>query len=415
MPRGDFWVNSLLVIVTSVLAFVCLFAAGETVLRARYGALAVGAPTAMKAHDELRGWKLQPGRYTYFDVRAVRRVDISINEHGLRNAPLAPAAAPGVERITLLGDSFVFGAPLEEDETIAGRLRAMGGEGFEFVNAGVPGYGTGQQYRLLEELQEKGLQLGRKLVLFFFTNDIQDNLGLQYATLARYLAQPAFGIDAHGRLHQTVTRPLRPRRRHGDGGWVGELLFFHVLRYQLEVLAVSHPQILRVLEALGFAPELPRTPGIVAGWYGAQWEERWRVTEALVEYVVTALRTTADGPEVLVAFVPSPFQVQEFFRRTLASGADSDARLANFLSDPDRPQRLLQSLAQRLEVPFIDLTPALRSAAEHVAVYFPREGHFNEAGCEIVARAIYDRLMNQSAVRINAAASPAASPVTSSR
>ena len=125
----------------------------------------------------------------------------------------------------------------------------------------------------------------------------------------------------------------------------------------------------------------------------ARWQERWRLTEALLAHTVGALRAAPDAPEVFIAFVPSPFQVQEFFRRTLAAAAEEDERYAAFLADPLRPQRLVESVAQRLGAPFIDLTPALRAAAERGPVYFPREGHFDEAGADVAARAIHARLL----------------------
>src|SRR5438874_8545891 len=119
---------------------------------------------------------------------------------------------------------------------------------------------------------------------------------------------------------------------------------------------------LRTVEAVDMAPGLPRTPGIVAGWYGAQWGAHWAVTAGVLEYLVKALRAMPEAPELYIAYVPSPFQVHESFKLTIVAGASSDARYASFLSDPDRPQRVLQALARRLDVHFIDLTPALRQA-----------------------------------------------------
>jgi hypothetical protein len=178
-------------------------------------------------------------------------------------------------------------------------------------------------------------------------------------------------------------------------------LFFPFLRYHIEVLLVSWPTVLDVLEAVGMTPGLPRTPGIIAGWYGPQWETMWRVTEGVLEYMVRTIRAMHDAPELFIAFVPSPFQVHESFRRTIEAGAASDARYASFLSDSDRPQRTLRSLARRLDVPFIDMTPEVRQAAAHSLMYFPREGHFNEAGCAIAAKVIYEQVIQQKAAGRN--------------
>ena len=395
MPDRNFFANAALVLASTFLSVTLLLAAGEVTLRWRYGALPTEWRVPMKAYDERRGWVLQPGHYSYFDTKAARRVDVSINELGLRNRPLSRESEPGVERIMLLGDSFVFGAPLDEDHTISARLQARAGESFEVVNVGVPGYGTGQEYRLVEELQARGYRLGRKLVLAFFTNDIQDNLGLDYSTMGRNRVQPAFDVDAAGNLQQTLSEPPRAPTGQGAGEWLGSLLFFQFLRYQLEVVLVSHPSMLRTVEAVDMAPGLPRTPGIVAGWYGAQWGAHWAVTAGVLEYLVKALRAMPEAPELFIAYVPSPFQVHESFKLTIVAGASSDARYASFLSDPDRPQRVLQALARRLDVHFIDLTPALRQAAAHSVLYFPHEGHFNELGCDIAAQVIFEQAIKE--------------------
>ena len=390
----NFFANAALVVASVLVTAVLLLAAGEMILRWQYDSLPPWRLNEMITYDERRGWALRPGRYSFFDDRVLRRVDVAINELGLRNGPLAREPESGVERIMVLGDSLVFGAPLNDGETITGRLQALAGSSFEVVNVGVPNYGTGQEYRQVEELQAKGYRLGRKLVLIFVPNDIQDNLGLEYDTLARNPRQPVFSIDAAGNLQQTPTsQPVRGGV--GRGGWLGRSLIVHFLRFHLDVLVVSYPGIISAFEAVGMAPALPRTPGIVAAWYGAEWETTWGVTEGVLEYAIRTLRAIPEAPELFIAYVPSPFQVQESFRRTIAAGAASDARYASFLSDPDRPQRVLQAVARRLDVPFIDVTPALGRAAARSVVFFPREGHLNEAGCAVVAQVIYEQAIKK--------------------
>ncbi|MBR9989522.1 MAG: hypothetical protein KFH98_07190, partial [Gemmatimonadetes bacterium] len=318
-----------------------------------------------------------------------------VNAQGLRNGPLAPEPPPGVERVTVLGDSFIFGAPLQQEHTIPARLQALAGSNVEVVNVAAPGYGTGQQYLLMKELQTNGFDMGSKVVLAFFSNDLQDNLGLHYATLTRNSVQPAFHVDTAGRLQQTPIDAPRALVHTSANGWLARSLFAHYLRYQIEVLAVSYPGLWRASDALGIAPELPRTPGIVAGWYGPQWEARWGVTEEVLEHVIRALRAMPAAPELSIVFVPSPFQVHEAYISMLAANVQNDARYARFLSDPDRPQRLVQSVAQRLDVRFVDLTPALRQAAPGSVLYFPREGHFNEAGSALAAEVIYEQVFRK--------------------
>jgi hypothetical protein len=391
-----FLAHAALVVASLLLWSALLFAAGEIYLQTQYGSLPPGPPVEWNVYDARRGWTLKPGHYSYFNVQALRGVDVVINELGLRNGPLSREPEPGVERVTVLGDSFVFAPSLNNAETITYQLQGLAGSSFEVVNVSAPGYGTGQEYRFLEDLQAKGYRLGRKLVIMFFTNDVLDNLGLDYSTLERRPWQPIFSVDASGNLQQTVPRPFKVDRAGGvRRGLLARSLFLPFLRYHIEVLLVSRPSILNVLEAVGITPGLPRTPGIVAAWYGPQWETMWRVTEGVLEHMVRTIRAMHDAPELFIAFVPSPFQVHESFRRTIEAGAASDARYASFLSDSDRPQRTLRSLARRLDVPFIDLTPEVRQAAAHSLMYFPREGHFNQAGCAIAAKVIYEQVIQK--------------------
>lgn len=388
-------INAALAAASALLALGLAFLGGELVLRAIYGSVPPGPPRSWAEFDERLGWMMKPGRYSYFEVHAARRVDVTINKLGLRQGPLAPEPAPGVERISVVGDSFIFGPPVDDAETIPAQLQALAGSRYEVVNISAPGYGTAQQYRLIEELRAKGYKLGSKVVLSFFTNDVQDNLALDYATLAPNPRQPAFAVDAAGELKQ-VSAPVAPKPRKRRGGRAGLLersLFASYVRYQLDVLAVSYPGMVSALRALGVVPSLPRTPGIVLGWHSPGWEEQWQVSARVLEYVVKRLRALPEAPEVYIAFVPSPFQVHETFRRAVVSGAGGDARYASFIADSDRPQRVLRALAGRLEVPFIDLTPAVRAAGERAPMYYPREGHFNAVGCRVAAEVLYERVI----------------------
>jgi hypothetical protein len=396
MPSIRNWlVNAALAASSALLTLALLFAAGEIVLRAKYGAVPLGPPADWVEFDERRGWAMKPGHYSYFEVRAARRVDAGINHLGLRQGPLAPAPPPGVQRISVVGDSFIFGPPVDDRETIPGQLQTLAGAGYEVVNVSAPGYGTGQQYRLIEELRTKGFKLGSKVVLSFFSNDIQDNLAIDHITMAPNPRQPRFAVDASGNLTQSVVRAPAPRVRktRKDPGLLKRSLFVSFVHYQAEVLALSYPGLAAAMRAVGLAPSLPRTPGIVQGWYSPDWYEQWQTSERVLEYVVKSLRALPEAPEVYIAFMPSPFQVHETFRRAVQADADSDVRYAEFLADSDRPQRVVRALAERLGVPFVDLTPAVREAAAHAPMYFPREGHFNEAGSRVAAQVLLERVI----------------------
>lgn len=381
--------NTALVLIVLIVAGLLIFVVGEVFFRIKFGG-AIDQTAAANPYefDEQRGWRLRPGEYSRFNFASHRVVDISINEWGLRDRPLPADVPAGRERISVVGDSFVFSEALNASSRFTERLQELAGPAYEIVNVSVPGYGTGQQVRLIEELASRGFQIGSKVILVFFTNDIQDNLGLQSTTLETDLTKPVFRVDEGGNLVSVNPRKTKIQRR-GKSFWERSL-FFNYLKRRVEAAGTRFPAIFVALDMVGLAPEMPRSPGIVAGWYGPGWEERWSATQDILKYVATYLKTRQPGTEFQIAFVPSPLQVERVFKVMIDRNKDPDPRYAEFFADIDRPQRMLRAFTEARGIPFIDLTPALRQASDP---YFLLEGRLNETGSEIAARVLYDRVL----------------------
>jgi lysophospholipase L1-like esterase len=78
-------------------------------------------------------------------------VTVRTNALGLRGRASSPKDE-GTYRMLMLGDSFIFGFGVEDDETLPAQLEATLGtrhEGIEVLNAGVPGWSTDQYYLFL--------------------------------------------------------------------------------------------------------------------------------------------------------------------------------------------------------------------------------------------------------------------------
>jgi lysophospholipase L1-like esterase len=122
-------------------------------------------------HDSDLGWAYRPGasarhRTEEFDV------GIRIHERGFRGAPWQLDLQVGRRRLLLLGDSYAFGWGVEEEHS-AGSLLASSAPGWTVFNAGVSGYGTGQQRLLLERLL--GELRPDAVVVLFCENDLFEN------------------------------------------------------------------------------------------------------------------------------------------------------------------------------------------------------------------------------------------------
>jgi hypothetical protein len=106
---------------------------------------AVGASVIHRYDSEI-GWA--PVANTRVMFRGSRTIDVRNNSLGLRDIEHDHAPAPAV---LVLGDSFVWGYDVEQSERFTELLR---GElpGVRIVNAGVVGYGTDQEYLLLDRI-----------------------------------------------------------------------------------------------------------------------------------------------------------------------------------------------------------------------------------------------------------------------
>jgi len=100
-------------------------------------------------------YRLKPGS-SYAFSPSYGPVDMSVNSLGLRGGPQAARKGKGVVRIVCVGASYVFGASVNDSETMPQQLedtlnREFQGR-FEVWNAGVSAYNTSQEAAYAEDL-----------------------------------------------------------------------------------------------------------------------------------------------------------------------------------------------------------------------------------------------------------------------
>ena len=142
---------------------------------------------AVAEFDEDLGWRVRPDLDTSV-VMGGWDFRVTTNSRGLRDREHASEAAPGTFRILLLGDSFGWGWGLDDGEAFADRLEELLAPDVEIVNLSVPGYGTDQQFWVLERERER---YAPDLVLLQFTaNDLDGNeTGSSHRLLKPYFAE----------------------------------------------------------------------------------------------------------------------------------------------------------------------------------------------------------------------------------
>src|SRR5206468_511381 len=94
--------------------------------------------------------------YTGMYLKSGRWFSVNTNAQGFRDRAdfTAPSSA---QRVLAIGDSFVFGMPVEPDDAIVARIERelneyAGVREWQLLNAGVPGYGTRQELVVLRRL-----------------------------------------------------------------------------------------------------------------------------------------------------------------------------------------------------------------------------------------------------------------------
>ena len=351
--------------------------------------------------DAELGWRLKPGQYRVKAPEAFSTYTVSINRFGIRNAELTPSRPVGTRRIVVLGDSFTFGQGVD-DETLfttqlERRLNGRNGGRYEVINAGVPGYGTAQELILMRRLANAGI-VGEIYLLNLFTNDVLDNLRLDYASRSENPIQPGFELTPDGQLafaHKPKaelregTNFVSVRRRPAS-----KLL--SVVKVRLQSLAQTKPGLVRLARTLGFDITIPRIPGIISAWYD---EDVLRkgvpLTKALLAELDGAVKSRQGV--LLVSLIPSPMQVySDSYGEVLRASFPDDPMAKRFLEDPTRAQRIIRGLCAELGIPFLDMYDVM--VAKNQSFYIPIDGHFNDAGHTVFAESLEKFVVAHSSV-----------------
>lgn len=119
-------------------------------------------------YDATLGWFPVPN--TRQRLKASRVFTVAHNSQGFRGPELRYQGKPG---ILFLGDSYVWGYDVEAEERFTDKLQASHPE-WSIFNAGVSGYGTDQEYLVLQKYID-ACKPRVVFLLFCIENDDEDN------------------------------------------------------------------------------------------------------------------------------------------------------------------------------------------------------------------------------------------------
>ena len=335
----------------------------------------------MNPVHELFGWFFFPNNEFIFTSRRDEfRVRVKINSKGLRDREYPYEKGEGVFRILVLGDSFsaALQVPLEEiwHEIVERRLNgpARTDTKVEIINAGVPGWGTGQQ---LLYYRYEGYKYNPDLILLqFYLNDISDNDATIQEERPK-LGKPFFVLN--GEQLELQNFPYRRRVSSASPQW---RYFFAPLVDKLYRVFFSDREMRQVPHQLLY----------LAANYPPQDQTRWRLTTRLIKELNT--EATQHGARLAVLYIPERRQVHpQIWDETLIRYP----KAREVVWDLDKPNRSLGKFLEQEGISYLDWTASFRERAvkEGRPWYFLHDSHLNPEGNRLGSDLLYEWLVKE--------------------
>jgi len=298
-------------------------------------------------------------------IRSAYRQTFSTDARGFRNAQTVDSAD-----IALIGDSYVEGAYVSDDETVAVRLQALTGR--PVVNLGVSGYGTLQEELVFEQF---ALPLHPRLIVWFFFegNDLDDDQSFE-DTLAYQR-----GVRSPVTKEPWATEWRRARDRS---------LSWNAF---MELRKVSEPLVPNAIDTVGwFRDGLGRQqPFVFFDFYATRTLgsfERARFEKTKATFLRAAAIARERGIRLVLSYVPIKFRVYGDL-----CAYPQGSRCPSW--HPWELERLFADFCRENGIEYLPLTAPMRAAASTGAVlYAAEDSHWSVAGHRFVAELVQQRL-----------------------
>jgi len=338
------------------------------------------------------GWMCQPGCDTRYEMLGNFNVRVLCNSRGLRDRERSLAKPPGMQRLVALGDSFMWGYGVENEQMFTSRLEGLL-EHTEVLNFGVNGYSTVQE---LVRLETDGLAYAPDTaVLSFCWNDLDSNLDDKEG------GRPAVELGSDGEV-RIVNRPVREAWKSGTKQWlrhnsrlVAALDYVTALqRMRRRMQATADAGAMRPdsAEAERQDTEVRESEFTLLDLFGpptSEVDRAWLVFQSLIGRIRD--RMNESGGKVLVVFVAiREARSEEAFRAALVARYENSDRPLDL--DWDRPAQRLRGICDELGIPFLDLNPVFRAYDRPDELFLPTNGHWSAAGHALAAEAVADKL-----------------------
>ena len=339
--------------------------------------------------DAILGWKHVPNTSGVWRKSCFSN-ELRFNSEGMRDIEHDLEKPEGVYRITVIGDSYVTAQEVAYDETFFRQLqRVLDRQGYnvEVLGFGVRGFGTDQEYRLLENY---ALRYEPDLVILAFVpNDVRNNL----LALERNPAKPYFELLPDGTLAQ---RSFTPMPDHSES-WKSMLYEnLHTVRF-VYFSAAKVPAIHNALVKFGvYANVVPIPSGLddLMNYtvfrdppWPPEWEESWRVTKGLLRAMKS--KSNNSGAEFILFPVTREIQVSDAMFKEL------EERHSSMALGYDNLDKRLAAFSENAGIAYVSSLSAMREMqASGKSAHLSCDGHWSRDAHQRAAELLAEYLVS---------------------
>jgi lysophospholipase L1-like esterase len=313
----------------------------------------------------------------------------NLNAYGFRDREWKTAKPSGTTRFFFVGDSMLEGEMAEDDETIPAVYRQKAEEAdlsYDVMNLGIMGADLESYFRLI--LDATPIFRPDYVFLFLFANDLAAQPGIPRTDF-----EPVYFKRYNPRLVELATAISRDEMPALRWHHV-EHHFFKAAPHDFNPWSHREAELRRLV-----TPEM--AGHIMAGKFNPYavndmaYQESFLKRSTRIDAELTFMKSfLADhGARLHVVYLPSRHQITNYYQQfsrayCLRCPAEMDLTRPRYRRQATR----LALACEKLNIPFIDLTPAMENEeARGRHLYWEYDGHMKGEGYRMVGELVFDR------------------------
>ena len=334
-------------------------------------------------YDDLLGWKLKPNYEGVF-FSSEYSTSIKNNAQGMRMSNDIEIEK-AKKRIAFLGDSYVWGHGLNEEQRMSNILQDKLND-FEVLNFGVSGYSTDHYYLLLNKTI---LDYNSDLVIIgFYANDLEDTGNSKMQDYPK----PLFKIENNSLRLTNVPVPKIESLSERIYSSLKKLdLFFS---YKSHVYILFKPLLFKIYD-LGkndvykkykiTTYEIPITKKV--------YSEEYQSYEELNDKIYCEISNSLKQKNIPLFVVNIPARVHIFPEDFNAILKELNLNKKDY--DINKVSLMLRELSEKCDFHFIDLQESFKDYEDKDKLYYKYDVHLTPLGNEYAAEIILKKLENE--------------------